>query len=172
VASPAAFREIPLPQSWPVYVTHRQADAYVRWAGSRLPTEAEYHRGFRTPQGNGAPLPLGIRAAGAAAWELLIFNASIRSRSTRTPPAPAAGALADLIGNGWEWTSTAFCTRFPASSQWHRIRSTRSNFFRRQTLRDEGSQSGDGTRADSPVLAKLVLRRLSVRVRKFRCVSI
>ncbi|HKU81354.1 MAG TPA: SUMF1/EgtB/PvdO family nonheme iron enzyme, partial [Candidatus Tumulicola sp.] len=60
------FEELPLPQSWPVYVTHRQARAYARWAGRRLPTEAEYHRaaygspaGERPhPWGGDAPAPV------------------------------------------------------------------------------------------------------------------
>ena len=38
------FEELPLPRSWPVYVSHAQAEAYAAWAGMRLPTEAEYHR--------------------------------------------------------------------------------------------------------------------------------
>ena len=49
-----------MPQSWPVYVTHKQAQAYARWAGSRLPTEAEFHRAaFGTPQGDERAFPWG-----------------------------------------------------------------------------------------------------------------
>ncbi len=36
------FDEVPLPQDWPVYVSHAEASAYARWAGKSLPTEPEW----------------------------------------------------------------------------------------------------------------------------------
>ena len=33
-----------LPLNAPVYVTHAEAIAYARWAGKKLPTEAQFHR--------------------------------------------------------------------------------------------------------------------------------
>lgn len=107
------FEYVPLPLAWPVYVSHAEATAYAAWAGGRLPTEAEYHRAaFGTPQsGDGRgperqypwgdappdatranldferwdPVPVGSRPRGASAW-----------------------GVEDLVGNGWEWTSTIF----------------------------------------------------------------
>src|SRR5262249_39659877 len=38
------FEAIPLPPAWPVYVSHAEAEAYARWRGARLPTEAEFQR--------------------------------------------------------------------------------------------------------------------------------
>jgi iron(II)-dependent oxidoreductase len=102
------FEELPLARTWPVYVTQAQARAYAAWKGGRLPSEAEYHRAaFGTPGGEERafpwgdapptsergnfdfrrfdPEPVGISPAGASAW-----------------------GVADLIGNGWEWTATEF----------------------------------------------------------------
>ena len=102
------FELIPLPMSWPVYVTHDEAVAYAVWKGLRLPTEAEFHRAaYGTPHGieqahpwgdsvpdethgnfdfrHWDPVPVGSYPAGVSAW-----------------------GIHDLVGNGWEWTSTVF----------------------------------------------------------------
>ena len=38
------FDRLPLPLSWPVYVSHAEASAFTRWSGTRLMTEAEFQR--------------------------------------------------------------------------------------------------------------------------------
>ena len=87
------FDLIPLPPPWPVYVSHAEAAAYARWRGGRLPTEGEYHRA----------------AAGAAAAEESTDFASWDPVPAGTSPASAsAWSVHDLMGNGWEWTSTVF----------------------------------------------------------------
>ncbi len=50
----AMFDEIPLPPDWPVYVSHAEASAYARWAGKKLPTEAQWQRAAQgaQPRGN------------------------------------------------------------------------------------------------------------------------
>jgi iron(II)-dependent oxidoreductase len=102
------FDLLPLPSSWPVYVSQAEASAFTRGRGARLPCEAEFQRAaFSTPDGdvcqhpwgNGRPEekrgvfdftdwdpePAGIHPAGQSAW-----------------------GVEDLVGNGWEWTSTVF----------------------------------------------------------------
>jgi gamma-glutamyl hercynylcysteine S-oxide synthase len=86
------FEEIPLPPDWPVYVSHAEASAYARWAGKRLPTEAQWQRAAQStaPAGN----------SDFKSWEPTPVNAFPESSSD-------FGAV-EMIGNGWEWTSTIF----------------------------------------------------------------
>lgn len=102
------FEELPLPQSWPAYVTHEQAEQYAAWAGMRLPTEAEYHRAaFGTPNGADRCFPWGD-----AQPDPLRGNFDFERFDPEPVDAHPAGASAweieDLVGNGWEWTSTPF----------------------------------------------------------------
>lgn len=89
------FGTAPLPLDWPVYCTHEQAAAYAAWKGMRLPTEPEFHRAAFS----GGPPPDPDRD-----------NFDFR----RWDPAPVHGSEANafgavqMVGNGWEWTSTPF----------------------------------------------------------------
>lgn len=101
------FGEAPLPLDQPVYVTQAEASAYAAWRGQRLPSEAEWQRmAYTTPAGEERPYPWGAAPPQAAAG-----NFDLRGWD----PAPPAGAesasawgIEDLVGNGWEWTSTRF----------------------------------------------------------------
>jgi iron(II)-dependent oxidoreductase len=102
------FEEIPLPQSWPVYVTHQQAHAYARWAGMRLPREAEYHRAaYGTPEGAERAFPWGDEPP-APEHGNFGFERFDPEPVDAHPAGASAWGIADLVGNGWEWTSTAF----------------------------------------------------------------
>jgi ergothioneine biosynthesis protein EgtB len=102
------FEYIELPDSWPVYVSFEEAAAFARWRGRRLPTEAEYHRAaFGTPDGHERLLPWHDPQVDAtrgnfdfASWEPV--------PSGSRPEGASAFGVNDLIGNGWEWTSTVF----------------------------------------------------------------
>jgi ergothioneine biosynthesis protein EgtB len=99
------FDEIPLPLSWPVYVSHAEASAYARWAGKRLPREAEWQR---ASYGSGdGPFPWGVEQPGPEhgyfdfkRWDPAPVDAFPRGRS--------AFGLEGLLANGWEWTATPF----------------------------------------------------------------
>lgn len=83
------FSETPLALDHPVYVTLDEARAYARWRGKALSTEEQFQRAlaFAGPRVN------------------LDFE--------RWDPVPVStgqepGAPSQLVGNGWEWTSTPF----------------------------------------------------------------
>jgi formylglycine-generating enzyme required for sulfatase activity len=102
-----AYHEFPLPLSWPVYASHAEAAAYCAWSGARLPTEAEYHRAaFGSPHGE-RPLPWGDAAPGTQHGNFG-FRRFDPEPAGSSPAGASAWGVEDLIGNGWEWTSTPF----------------------------------------------------------------
>lgn len=104
----ANFEELELPQSWPVYVTHLQAEAYAAWAGMRLPSEAEYHRAaFGAPSGEERDFPWGAQLPAAEHGNFGLQRFDPEPVDAH-PAGRSAWGVADLIGNGWEWTSTLF----------------------------------------------------------------
>ena len=102
------FERLALPMSWPVYVTHDEAVAYTRWKGTRLPTEAEFHRAaYGTPSGDERRHPWGDDAPDSTRgnfdfryWDPVPVGSY--------PAGVSAWGIHDLVGNGWEWTSTVF----------------------------------------------------------------
>ncbi len=100
--------EIPLPLDWPVYVTHEEATAYADWSGKTLPSEAQFHRAaYGTLEGEERAYPWGNEPPrpahgnfGGGRWDPVGVRA--------TPSGDSAFGVAQLVGNGWEWTSTPF----------------------------------------------------------------
>ena len=107
------FENIPLPAAWPVYVSGEEAAAFARWRQRRLPTEAEYHRAAFGASSASA----GGRVERAHPWGDAVPDASRGNFDFASwEPVPAgarplgasAWGVQDLVGNGWEWTSTVF----------------------------------------------------------------
>jgi ergothioneine biosynthesis protein EgtB len=102
------FENLGLPLAWPVYVSQAEAAAYARWKGRRLPTEAEYHRAaFGTPDGGERQFPWGS-AEPSRAHGNFDFQSWEPIPAGSRPAGASAWGVHDLIGNGWEWTSTIF----------------------------------------------------------------
>jgi ergothioneine biosynthesis protein EgtB len=102
------FDRIPLPPAWPVYVSHAEAAAYASWRGARLPTEAEFQRAaYGTPEGNERQRPWG-EAEPAPAHGVFDFTSWDPEPAGTHPMGRSAWGVDDLVGNGWEWTSTVF----------------------------------------------------------------
>ena len=100
--------EVPLPLDWPVYVTHEQAQAYARWVGKALPTEAQFHRAaYGTPGGEERSYPWGEEPPDERRGNF-DFRRWDPIPVTGSPLGDSAFGVSQLVGNGWEWTSTAF----------------------------------------------------------------
>jgi iron(II)-dependent oxidoreductase len=102
------FANVSFQPSWPVYVSHAEAEAYARWAGKTLPTEAQYHRAaFGTREGTEREFPWGNHPP-----ERHHGNFDFRHWNPTPvdahPDGNSAFGIADLVGNGWEWTCTPF----------------------------------------------------------------
>ena len=102
------FAEIPLPPDWPVYVSHAEASAYARWGGKSLPTEAQWHRAaYGAPGGQSRQYPWGSKSPNATLGNFDFENWDPVSVSAHPAGISAFGAE-DILGNGWEWTSSVF----------------------------------------------------------------
>jgi len=102
------FQEIPLPLDWPVYVSHAEASAYAKWAGKRLPTEPEWHRAaYADVDGAERQFPWGSAAPSNKRGNF-DFERWDATPVGSFPHGESAFGVSDLIGNGWEWTSTLF----------------------------------------------------------------
>ena len=102
-----------------VHVSYHDAQQFARWAGKRLPTEAEWEFAARgglegaayawgealEPEGR----PLANYWIGDFPWRSSKPPGQDRTSAVRSYP-PNGYGLYDMIGNVWEWTSDLYAT--------------------------------------------------------------
>jgi ergothioneine biosynthesis protein EgtB len=94
------FGDLPLDPSEPVsHVSYYEADAFARWAGARLPTEAEWEL---AASGDSR---LGTDAEVARPPPMAAPSGPIALHPR--PAAPQAG-LRQMFGDVWQWTASAY----------------------------------------------------------------
>jgi ergothioneine biosynthesis protein EgtB len=122
------FEDVSLPLDWPAYVSQAEAMVFARWAGKTLPTEAQWHRAaYATADGSDRQYPWGNELPDSNRgnfnfdrWDPAPVNAF--------PQGQSAFGVHDLVGNGWEWTSTVFGP-FPGFQPFPFYRGYSADFF-------------------------------------------
>lgn len=162
------FDLIPLPLSWPVYVTQEQAAAYAAWRGWRLPTEAEFQRAaYGTPDGAERVHPWG-EAAPTSAHGVFDFSSWDPEPAGSHPTGRSAWGVDDLVGNGWEWTSTVFAP-FPGFRAMPSYPEYSADFFDGQHVVMKGASPATARELLRPTFRNWFRPRYPYVYATFRC---
>ena len=161
----AQFEEVPLPPAWPVWVSRAEAEAYARFRGRRLPTEAEWHRAaFGRPDGRENAFPWGEGRRGRAPRQLRRgpfrpgargFLPVGRERVRRAGP---RGKRMGVDG--------VAVPAVPGLPSHGVVSAILGGLLRRRPRRAEGGVSRDGRASREAQLPQLVPDAVSVRLRE------
>jgi formylglycine-generating enzyme required for sulfatase activity len=162
-----------------VYVSYAEAAAYARWRDARLPTEAEYQRAaYGSPEGE-RPHPWGsdppstehgvfnrLRASGASAD----FSSYDPEPVGSHPAGRSAWGVDDLVGNGWEWTGTAFAP-FPGFRAMASYPEYSADFFDGEHMVLKGASPATAADLLRPTFRNWFRPRYPYVYATFRCVT-
>jgi len=164
------FELIPLPASWPVYVSLAEASAFARWQGTRLPTEAEFQRAaYGSPAGE-RPHPWGEDGP-ASEFGVFDFSSWDPEPAGCHPAGASAWGVEDLVGNGWEWTSTAFAP-FPGFRVLASYPEYSADFFDGQHFVMKGASPATARELLRPSFRNWFRARYPYVYATFRCVKV
>ncbi len=98
-----------------MHVSWYEADAFARWAGGRLPTEAEWERAAAWDPVTGAPLPFPWGHEPPAHERANLDQTAFGPLPVGSLAGASAEGVSGLIGDAWEWTASAL-ERYPGFS--------------------------------------------------------
>ena len=165
------FEHIPLPPAWPVYVSYAEAVAYTQWRGARLMTEAEYQRAaYGTPTGSSERQHPWGDAPPAPAFGVFDFSSWDPEPAGSHPDGRSAFGVDDLVGNGWEWTSTPFAP-FPGFRPMASYPEYSADFFDGEHLVIKGASPATAAELMRPTFRNWFRPRYPYVYATFRCVA-
>jgi ergothioneine biosynthesis protein EgtB len=162
------FELIPLPLAWPVYVSQAEASAYTAWSGARLMTEAEFQRAaYGSPDGErmhpwGSEPPSPERG-------VFDFSSWDPEPAGSHPHGASAWGVEDLVGNGWEWTSTPFAP-FPGFQAMASYPEYSADFFDGEHFVMKGASPATARELLRPTFRNWFRARYPYVYATFRCV--
>lgn len=163
------FDLIPLPLSWPVYVSHADARAYAEWRGWLLPTEAQFQRAaYGTSDGSERTYPWG-GASPSREHGVFDFSSWDPEPAGSHPAGRSAWGVDDLVGNGWEWTNTVFAP-FPGFRPLPSYPEYSADFFDGQHLVMKGASPATARELIRPTFRNWFRPRYPFVYATFRCV--
>lgn len=164
------FEHIPLPLNWPVYVTQQEAAAYAKWIGKDLMREEQFHRAaYGTLLGTNNYYPWGNTAP--QRWHgNFDFHRWEPEPVDATPKGDSAFGVSQLVGNGWEWTTSLF-EPFPGFTARASYPGYSANFFDGEHNVIKGGSPRTAARLLRPSFRNWFRRDYPYVYATFRCVE-